>query len=118
MAERAEKVAREKRGVAGGLAALLLAVTLAGVALDRSHALTRRARPALASNRWGGPLRPAPLVSRGKPVYSQPPGAAVLVDGQYRTQAVWAGGHPTPTRPSWVAIRVGRGPSRLLLSWS
>ncbi|BDG07346.1 GDSL-type esterase/lipase family protein [Anaeromyxobacter paludicola] len=88
-----------------------LALTLAGAA----HLASRR-RP--ASERWGGPLRPAPLVSRGKPVASSPPGGAVLVDGAYRTGAVWCGGHPTPGAPAWVAIRVGRGPRRLLLSWS
>ena len=42
----------------------------------------------------------------------------MLVDGVYRTSAAWAGGHPTPQAPSWVAIRVGAGYQRLLLSWT
>jgi acyl-CoA thioesterase I len=68
--------------------------------------------------RYGGPLLPAPLVSRGRRVESSPPGGAVVVDGVYRTPVAWAGGHPTPARPSWVAIDVGAGPSRLLVSWT
>ncbi len=42
----------------------------------------------------------------------------MTVDGVYRTSASWAGGHPTPARPSWLAIEVGPGPSRVLLSWT
>ncbi len=69
-------------------------------------------------NRWGGPLVPAPLVSRGRRVESKPRGGQLVVDGVYRTSATWAGGHPTESDPSWVAIDVGRGYSRLLLSWT
>jgi len=63
-------------------------------------------------------LTPAPLLSRGKRVASSPKGGAVVVDGVYRTSASWAGGHPTPAKPSWVAIDVGSGPTRLLVSWT
>jgi len=42
----------------------------------------------------------------------------VVVDGVYRTPASWAGGHPTAARPSWVAIDVGRGPTRILVSFT
>jgi lysophospholipase L1-like esterase len=66
---------------------------------------------------WGGPLLPAPLVSRGKQVTASRAGAAVLVDGVYRDKA-WSGGIPSPDAPAWAAIRIGRGPSRLLLSWT
>ena len=52
----------------------------------------------------------APIVSRGKRVASSPPGGKVVVDGVYRTKDSWAGGHPTPAKPSWVAIDVGAGP--------
>ncbi|HVP65715.1 MAG TPA: GDSL-type esterase/lipase family protein [Anaeromyxobacteraceae bacterium] len=69
-------------------------------------------------NRYGGPLVPAPIVSRGRRVESSPPGGKVVVDGLYRNGAAWAGGHPTPERPSWVAIEVGGGYSRLLVSWT
>lgn len=63
-------------------------------------------------------LVPAPLVSRGKRVASRPKGGDVVVDGVYRTSATWSGGNPTPERPSWVAIEIGAGYSRLLLSWT
>ncbi len=76
------------------------------------------ARKAVPASRYGGPLVAAPLLSRGRRVESSPPGGAVVVDGVYRTAASWAGGHPTPARPSWVAIDVGAGPSRLLVSWT
>lgn len=65
----------------------------------------------------GGPLRPTPLLSRGKPVRASAPGAEVLVDGRYR-EASWGGGKPSLEKPAWAAIRIGRGPSRVLLSWT
>ena len=96
--------------------ALLAAAVALGVGLARHRA--GAATPAAPPNRWGGPLVPAPLVSRGKRVASRPAGGKVLVDGVYRTAAVWAGGHPTAGDPSWVAIRTGGGYERLLLSWT
>jgi lysophospholipase L1-like esterase len=39
------------------------------------------------------------------------------VDGVYRDRS-WAGGIPTPAAPVWAAIRIGRGPTRLLVSWT
>ncbi len=42
----------------------------------------------------------------------------MLVDGVYRTKAAWAGGHPSPARPSWAAIDLGLGPERILVSWT
>jgi acyl-CoA thioesterase I len=63
-------------------------------------------------------LVPAPLVSRGKRVASRPRGGEVVVDGIYRTSKAWSGGKPSPRRPSWVAIELGPGYSRLLLSWT
>jgi lysophospholipase L1-like esterase len=71
-----------------------------------------------APDRWGGPLVAAPIVSRGKRVESSPGGGKVVVDGVYRTRASWAGGRPTPAKPSWVAIDVGTGFTRLLVSWT
>lgn len=64
------------------------------------------------------PLVAAPIVSRGKRVESSPGGGKVVVDGVYRTRASWAGGHPTVAKPSWVAIDVGPGPSRVLVAWT
>ncbi|HEX9052390.1 MAG TPA: GDSL-type esterase/lipase family protein, partial [Anaeromyxobacter sp.] len=74
--------------------------------------------PRPAPDRWGGPLLPAPIVSRGRRVASRPGGGGVLVDGVYRTKAAWAGGHPSPSRPSWAAIEIGEGPERILVSWT
>lgn len=65
---------------------------------------------------WGR-LVPAPLVSRGKPVFSSPPGGGALVDGVYRSRS-WDGGFPTPSKPAWAAIRIGPGYTRLLVSWT
>src|SRR6266545_2729918 len=75
-------------------------------------------RAALAPrDRFGGPLRPAPLVSRGRPVAASRRGADVLVDGVYRAGA-WGGGVPSEAAPAWAAIRIGPGPTRVLLSWT
>lgn len=101
------------------------AVATARLARRAPAAPTRGPPPATAApatrpppDRWGGPLLPAPIVSRGKRVASWPRGGALVVDGVYRTRASWAGGHPSPDRPSWVAIELGTGYSRLLLSWT
>ncbi len=66
---------------------------------------------------FGGPLRPAPLVSRGRRVAASRPGAEVVVDGVYRGPS-WGGGVPSEAAPAWVAIEIGRGPERVLLSWT
>ncbi|ACL65260.1 conserved hypothetical protein [Anaeromyxobacter dehalogenans 2CP-1] len=104
--------------------ALAISTVLAAagaVAWERTPA--RRARAAAARAERAGPsphgrpLRPARLLSRGAQVAASRPGAAVLVDGVYRGDA-WSGGFPTPAAPAWVAIRIGRGPSRVLLSWT
>jgi acyl-CoA thioesterase-1 len=61
-------------------------------------------------------LAPNPLISRGKPVAASPDVAtpAAAVDGHYCAPPAWR----TTTFPSWLAIRIGAGPSRLLLSWN
>jgi acyl-CoA thioesterase I len=92
-----------------GVAALLAA----------TPAVARRPRqPTSATTPAAPKLVPAPLVSRGKRVASRPGGGAVVVDGVYRTNATWGGGKPSPGKPSRVAIDVGTGYSRLLLSWT
>jgi hypothetical protein len=77
------------------------------------RALTTRRPP----DPHGGPLVPAPLVSRFRPVYSSPGGGRVLTDGVYRARS-WDGGFPTPERPAWAAIRLDRGYARLLVTWT
>ncbi len=39
------------------------------------------------------------------------------MDGVYRGPS-WAGGVPSEAAPAWVAIRIGVGPARVLLSWT
>jgi lysophospholipase L1-like esterase len=87
-------------------ATLLVAALVPG--LVAAVALGAEARPLVA----------APLVSRGRPVASSPRGGAAVVDGIYRTKVSWAGGHPTPAKPSWLAIDLGGGYARVLVSWS
>ncbi|HLK92306.1 MAG TPA: GDSL-type esterase/lipase family protein [Polyangia bacterium] len=62
--------------------------------------------------------RPNPLVSRGAPAFASPNGnaAALVTDGTYHAGG-WNGGNPTADNPSWVAIQLTPGPTRLLLSW-
>jgi lysophospholipase L1-like esterase len=81
------------------------------------HPRARARGPRPPPDRFGGPLLPAPIVSRGRRVASRPGGGEVLVDGAYRTKA-WSGRHPSAEKPSWAAIEVGDGFDRLLLSWT
>ena len=94
--------------------AIACAIAAAIVQPDVGSWLRGRAGP----NRFGGPLAPAPIVSRGKRVESSPGGGKVVVDGLYRNGEAWAGGHPSPEKPAWLAIEIGRGYSRLLVSWT
>jgi lysophospholipase L1-like esterase len=67
---------------------------------------------------FGPLLLPAPLISRGKRVVTSSSDGAALVDGIYRTGPKWGGGKPSPASPAWAAIDIGKGPTRLLLSWT
>jgi acyl-CoA thioesterase-1 len=66
------------------------------------------------------PLEASPLVSRGKRVVGrsplQYPRETQVNDENRRTG--WGAGKPTPEHPSWIAIDIGKGPTRLLLNWS
>jgi lysophospholipase L1-like esterase len=61
-----------------------------------------------------------PLISRGKPVSCSanddgPGGPQAIVDGHYGNWAFW---HATQSSlPSWCAIHLGAGPTRVLLAW-
>jgi lysophospholipase L1-like esterase len=103
--------------IAGAL--LLYAAVAALPALDAAlpGAASRRAHAA-PPGPFGPRLLPAPLLSRGKRLATSTGDGAPLVDGVYRTGAKWGGGKPSPERPAWAAIEVGRGPTRLLLSWT
>jgi lysophospholipase L1-like esterase len=65
-------------------------------------------------------VKPNPLVSRGKRTVGWSP--ARFADTRYvndgdRTTA-WCAGKPAPGRPAWVAIDLGRGPTRILAAWT
>jgi lysophospholipase L1-like esterase len=98
------------------MGALLAARAPSGREVAAAAGASRRAEAA-PPDAFGGPLRPAPLVSRGRRVAASRPGAGVLVDGVYRG-AAWGGGVPSEAAPAWAAIRLGPGPTRVLLSWT
>ena len=62
----------------------------------------------------------SPLISRGKPVYcygndAGAGGAEAIVNGHYGDWSFW---RPSfAALPSWCAIHVGAGPTRLLMTW-
>src|SRR5690242_1575722 len=97
-------------------------VRLALVAVAAPSAGCREvaAEPAPAPAAHAGLVAPNPLLSRGRRVtgWSPRPFARPwsVNDGDPRT--AWGAGKPTADRPAWVAIDVGRGPSRVLLTWS
>ncbi len=68
-------------------------------------------------------LNPNPIISLGKPTTGATAAlyqsSSTLVDGVFGTFATrWVGGYPTPAAPSWVAINVGQGPTRILLEFN
>ena len=76
--------------------------------------LIRQYRPAAAVSANGA------LLSRGKPVVCSDNntgagGAEAIVSGRYGAWSFWQAG--TSALPSWCAIRVGVGPSSVLLTW-
>ncbi|WP_437753991.1 GDSL-type esterase/lipase family protein [Sorangium sp. So ce1389] len=75
-----------------------------------------------AGGNGGGPdapgITPNPIISRGKPAFASAGTASVINDGKYRSAGTWIAGKPTAAAPAWVAIQVGDGYERLLLSWT
>ncbi|MGK4002101.1 GDSL-type esterase/lipase family protein [Sorangium sp. So ce1036] len=65
-----------------------------------------------------GAIQPNPIISRGKPAFASVGTASVINDGKYRSAGNWSAGKPTAEEPAWVAIQVGDGFERLLLSWT
>ena len=58
---------------------------------------------------------PNPIISRGKPVFSSPANGNAVTNKAYHN-----GGWtipPSATLPAWVAINLGAGPTRILVSW-
>jgi acyl-CoA thioesterase I len=61
---------------------------------------------------------PNPLISLGAPAFASPNGnAAPLVTNGIYHAGGWNAGNPTAAAPSWVAIKLATGPTRVLLSW-
>lgn len=61
-----------------------------------------------------------PLISRNRPVYCSsnnqgPGGPPAIVNGHYGDWAFWR--TDLPSLPSWCAIQLAAGPTRLLLTW-
>lgn len=67
-----------------------------------------------------GLIAPNALVSRGKHVVGKSPvyfaKAKNVVDGDHETS--WDAGKPTADNPAWVAIDLGKGPTRVLFHWT
>ncbi len=63
---------------------------------------------------------PSPLISVGLPIVASSGVTAAegLVDGGYHNSTHPSLGVVTPEAPAWVAIDVGVGPERLLLTWT
>jgi len=60
--------------------------------------------------------RPNPIISRAAQVFSMPANGNQVVNGAYHNGG-WAAGKPTAAAPSWVAIKLAAGPTRILVSW-
>ncbi|HEX3903195.1 MAG TPA: GDSL-type esterase/lipase family protein [Polyangia bacterium] len=88
-----------------------------------------------ASNADGGPTGPTcptpfdgsatlavthsnPLISVGAPAFASPNAnaAAAVTNGVYHNGG-WNGGSPTADAPSWIALQLTAGPTRVLFSW-
>jgi hypothetical protein len=95
----------------------------------RSAAARRALRPAdaevapvasLGGATPAGFIAPNPLLSVGRPIVGWSPlrfaKIANLTDGDPRT--AWDAGRPLPHHPAWVAVDIGSGPARVLVSWS
>jgi lysophospholipase L1-like esterase len=98
----------------------VLLAAIASTAACHEAAADSGPRGAAPARDVPGRIVASPLVSRGKRVaawssvrFADP---SRVNDGDPWT--VWEAGRPTPERPAWVAIDVGRGPTRLLLTWS
>ncbi|HEU0026299.1 MAG TPA: SGNH/GDSL hydrolase family protein [Ktedonobacterales bacterium] len=121
---------RQARWVlAGAGAVVVLAAALSAI---HAHGETRTATTVAHSGKTGSvagthaqrgaPVSPfGPLVSRGKPVFCSPSDLSVggknaITSGKYGDYSFWRAG--VNDLPSWCAVHLGEGPSRLLVAWS
>lgn len=68
----------------------------------------------------GASISPSPVVSRRRRLSGASLARYAKVDNAFDgdKNTAWAAGTPTAEHPAWLAVDVGRGPVRLLLSWS
>jgi acyl-CoA thioesterase-1 len=76
----------------------------------------------------GGPItgmltHASPIISRSVPTFTNGANGAVdtvdgaaVVDGHYHNGG-WSAGTPSVANPSWVALKLAAGPTRVLVSW-
>jgi lysophospholipase L1-like esterase len=76
----------------------------------------------------GGPItgmltHTSPIISRGATTFASTAGGApmsnggaAVVDGHYHNGG-WSAGNPSVASPSWVALKLAAGPTRVLVSW-
>ena len=59
-------------------------------------------------------------ISPGKPAFASEGAASLLTDGAYRGANAWTftPANCSAATPCWAAVKVGAGPTRLLLDWS
>jgi lysophospholipase L1-like esterase len=66
-------------------------------------------------------INPNPRISIGKPTDGYAPAAyqstSIIDDGIFLTES-WYGGIVTPSAPAWMAIKLGSGPTRVMLEWN
>lgn len=74
------------------------------------------ATPTPTSAPISGGMVPNPIVSRGKQVFTSSGDGGIAINGVYNDYG-WRPGIPSSSNPAWLAIKVGTGPSRLLLNW-
>ncbi len=85
---------------------------------DKPPAAAPKTQPSLRADDSAGFIVPNPLISRGKPAFASTGLASAVNDGGYKSTPAWDAGLPSPALPAWVAIQVGVGPRRVLLSWT
>jgi hypothetical protein len=59
-----------------------------------------------------------PLISRNKPRFGSSGGSATIDAGRHTPGSCWSVPAPSSEAPAWLALQVGVGPKRVLLSWA
>lgn len=111
-------IARDRRVQAAVAAAVLIALIVGLISFlqvnAKAGAVSVPVGQRIQPSQWGS------LVSRGKPVVCSKSNALVgsknsITSGLYGQWSFW--GSPDNTLPSWCAIHIGVGPTRLMVAW-